>query len=146
MQRGRFAIVVACLTLGATLSPVLRDPSEPSSDGFPLSTYPMFASKRERVLKLGYALGATATNERRLLKPRLVGSFETMQAVEIVRGALARGEERALCARIAANVAVLGDPDIVQVRIVIGTHDAVELVARGTLGQEVDRARCPVKR
>jgi putative ABC transport system permease protein len=38
-----YAAVVSIVLLGATLSPLVRDPGD---DGFPLSTYPMFATPR----------------------------------------------------------------------------------------------------
>jgi hypothetical protein len=129
------------LALGATLSPLLRDPYD---DGFPLSTYPMFAEKRERRMRIAYPLGVTTSGERRILRARYVGTHEVIQAIRIVNDALGRGEAAELCKRIAQQLA--GDPELVFIRIVIGNHDSVELVARDELGKEHERARCPVPR
>ena len=57
------------------------------------------------------------------------------------------GGSAALCAAIAARVA--GDPgyrDVVAIRIITGTHDAVEYLARRAAGHEVTRARCELGR
>ena len=144
-KAARPAIAIAVLALGATLWPLVRDPADPKADGFPLSTYPMFAEKRARLLQLAYPLGETASGERRTLSPSVVGTHEPIQAIVIVNQALGRGEAKDLCARIAARVAEETE-DIAFVRIVRGTHDAIDLVRDGTLGKETDYARCPVPR
>jgi len=138
------AAAVSVVLVAATASPVVR---EPRDDGFPLSTYPMFASKRPTQMTLDYALGVTATGERRYLTPRLVGSSEVLQAMQVIHRARATRSLPALCEAIAARVAGDDDyADVVAIRIVTGTHDAVEFLVRDVIGREVERARCEVPR
>jgi len=146
MQSRAFAAVISCVLVGATLSPLLR---APANDGFPLSTYPMFAFERPTKLTMSYALGVTATGERRYLSPSIVGSGEVLQARAIVEHAVSRGrsELMALCRRIAESVHPLdGYADVVTIRIVTGTHEAVEFLVRDRVGREVEKATCAVRR
>lgn len=141
-----YAAAVSLALIAATLWPVLRDPRD---DGFPLSTYPMFASKRPTQQTYHYALGETAAGERRTLSPGLVGTGEILQALRVIERAVAggRGELAKLCDAIAARVAADDDrADIIAIRFVTGTHDAVEYLARDKVGREVEMLRCAVKR
>ena len=138
------AAVVSVALIVITASPVRRDPRD---DGFPLSTYPMFAWKRPTQLTLDYALGVTATGDRRYLTPRLVGSSEVLQALAVIQRARATRSLPALCRAIAARVAADADYRyVVALRIVTGTHDAVDFLVRDVIGREVERARCEVTR
>ncbi|HUJ57743.1 MAG TPA: hypothetical protein VLX92_04610 [Kofleriaceae bacterium] len=137
---------ISIALVAATLSPVVRAPAH---DGFPLSTYPMFALPRPTRVTIGYALGMTASGERRVLAPALVGSEEVLEAYAVIARALQRGPRAVgeLCSEIAARVAQDPDErDIAIVRIVVGTHDAVAYLVDGRLGPEVERVRCPVAR
>lgn len=138
------AALVTIVLIGAVLSPLHRDPND---DGFPLSTYPMFAHDKGRDLVLGYALGLTATGERRYLTPRIVGSGEVLQALRIVERALRDPRELgALCTRIAARVRDHEDyRDVVTISIVRGIHDVVDFLVRDRIGSEKERARCAVR-
>jgi hypothetical protein len=142
--RARGAAALASLALvAATLSPVLRDPRD---DGFPLSTYPMFATKRLTTLTMTYALGVGAGGERIVLAPSLLGTGEVLQAMRVIERAVAGGPPALakLCKSIAARAGE--EPEygrVVAVRIVTGTHDAVEYLARGRVGKEIERVRCP---
>lgn len=141
-----FAAAVSLALIAATLSPLARDPRD---DGFPLSTYPMFASRRQTRQTYRYALGETARGERRTLRPSLVGTSEVLQAMRVIDRAVTAGrrEASALCDAIAARVAADGAlADIVAIRFVIGTHDAVDYLARGRVGRETELLRCTVKR
>jgi hypothetical protein len=141
-----FAAAVSLALIAATLWPLARDPRD---DGFPLSTYPMFASRRPTRQTYRYALGETARGERRTLTPGLVGTGEVLQAMRVIDRALAagRGEATKLCAAIAARVAADDTRgDITSIRLVSGTHDAVEYLARGQVGHETELVRCTVKR
>ncbi len=148
MDRARaLAVVVSVVLVGATLSPLRRDPYD---DGFPLSTYPMFASKRPTVQTFHYALGVTADGKRRTLAPAVVGGTgEILQALRVISAATNAGRPalRELCTAIAARVA--GDSefaDIVAIRLVTGTHDAVQYLAHDVVGTEYERVRCEVSR
>lgn len=144
---GRAAVVVVSIALlGATLEPLLRDPRD---DGFPLSTYPMFATKRPTALTMSYPVGLTAAGARRALSPAVIGSAEVLQARAIMERAVARGpaEQASLCERLAAAVARRSRfADVTEVAIVTGSHDAVAFLVDGVRGREVERVRCPVTR
>jgi hypothetical protein len=109
----------------------------------------MFAFKRPTKQTFRYALGVTAAGERRTLTPLLVGTAEVLQAIRVLDRAVAGGQGaiRELCRTIAARVASEDAfRDIVAVRIVTGTHDAVEYLARNVVGLETELARCEVTR
>jgi hypothetical protein len=91
------------------------------------------------------ALGEGAAGERIVLAPALLGTGEVLQAMRVIENAVARGRPAmtTLCEHIAARLA--HEPDyagVVAVRIVTGTHDAVEYLVDGRVGREVERVRC----
>lgn len=140
------AAVASVVLLGATLSPLVRSPRD---DGFPLSTYPMFAWKRPTKLTMSYAIGETAAGERRYLTPRVVGSGEVLQARAIVERAVSKGgrELTAFCAKVAGRVAELPQfADVTRIRVLSGTHEAIEFLIDRKLGVEYERTKCEVKR
>lgn len=140
-----FAAVASLLLVVVVLSPVVR--SNPYDDGFPLSTYPMFASVRPTEHKMAYPLGVTATGERRTLSPKLVGSGEILQAYRIVeRAASSKAASQTLCRGIAERVKASGETELVAIRIVSGTHDALAVLLDDKLGPEREITRCEVKR
>jgi hypothetical protein len=141
-----YAVVVSLALIGATLWPVVRDPRE---DSFPLSTYPMFAWKRTTLQTYRYAVGETSTGQRRTLSPRVVGTAEVLQALRVLERSIAggRGAALKLCEQIAARVAVDDElADIVAIRMVSGTHDAIDYLVRGVVGRETELVRCAVPR
>ena len=140
------AAVVSIAMIVATLSPLVRDPND---DGFPLSTYPMFAWKRPTKLTMSYAIGETQTGERRYLTPRIVGSGEVLQARAIVERAVRAGpaEASALCRKVATNVTrVPRYADVARIRVMTGSHDSIEFLVDGKLGSEIERTKCEVRR
>lgn len=138
------AAVVSIALLGATLEPLIRQPWD---DSFPLSPYAMFAFKRPTQLTMEYAFGVTSTGERHALTPRIVGSSEVLQALTVIAQAKAANELPQLCAQIAARVAELeAYAEVTEIRIVSGTHDAVDYLVRHIEGSEVPRVRCAVMR
>lgn len=138
------AAIISIASVLAVASPILRKPWE---DGFPLSPYAMFAFKRPTKLTMDYGLGETATGARRYLTPTIIGSAEVLQALNIISGARRAGQLPQLCERIAGRVAKLSEyDDVVAIKLVSGTHDAVEFLVRDQPGTEVQRARCEVKR
>jgi hypothetical protein len=132
--------------VGATLAPVVRAPHD---DGFPLSTFPMFATPRPAQVAMSYAQGVTQGGGLRVLSPHHLGTGEVMQAFSLLqRAADAAPRERlALCTAIAVRVASDADyRDVVAIRLVAGRHDAVDYLAHGAVGPEVEYARCDVPR
>jgi len=138
--------VVTIAMLVVTLSPLVRNPND---DGYPLSTYPMFAWKRPTKLTMSYAIGETTTGERRYLTPRVVGSGEVLQARAIVERAVAKGgtELTAFCTRVAANVARIDRfADVTRIRVMSGTHESIDFLMHDKLGVEYERTKCEVRR
>jgi hypothetical protein len=140
------AAALSLALIGATLWPLVRRPTD---DGFPLSTYPMFASHRPTIQTLHYALGETASKQRRTLEPALLGTGEILQAWRVIERAVMAGdaELHRVCDAIARRVAADDEfADVAWIRIVTGTHDAVEYLARDHIGVESERVRCAVPR
>lgn len=142
----RLAAVISIVLVAAALEPVVRSPDD---DGFPLSTFPMFASARPSELAMTYAQGVTRDGALRTLTPAHVGTGEVMQAYAMLQAAAARGDAARdeLCAAIAARVA-RDDAyrDVVAIRVVSARQDAVAYLADGTTGEAHLRAMCPVRR
>jgi hypothetical protein len=139
-------VIVSVVLVGATLAPALRGATR---DSFPLSTYPMFAVRRPTTLTLDYAVGLTERGDRRPIAPALVGTGEVLQAGAIINDAVNAGPKALapLCEQVAAAIARDRDQgDITTVRIVTGTHDAIEFLTHDRLGREYERWRCRVVR
>jgi hypothetical protein len=135
---------VSIALIATTASPVLR---EPWDDGFPLSTYAMFAFERPTLLTIDYPVGLTAKGERRYLAPWIIGSGEILQAFNVIARARWTRTLPALCKAVAARLAVVDEfRDVVSIRFVTGTHDAVDFLVRHKLGTETQNARCEVVR
>ena len=132
-------VLISVALLGATLSALHRDPLD---DGFPISTYPMFATKRGTQLEMIYGLGVTASGETRPLPSDVTGTGEVLQAAVVYEDAVHAGSKAlaSLCATIATRVA----SDIVSVRIVQSNLDAIELLVHGKRGNERFRWACQV--
>ena len=142
----------AILSLGliaVTLEPLVRKPDE---DGFPLSTFPMFAHRRPASVRVSYARGVTRGGGQRELSPRLLGTDEVMQAFSLLQRAVdgGRATRAALCGAIATRVASDDDQrDVVAIQLIGGLHDAVAFVVndmRGAPTSEIEYARCDVPR
>jgi hypothetical protein len=115
-------LVVVALVVAA---PALR--SEPS-DGFPLSSYPMFSSDRGRVAAVATAVGIDADGTAHRLGPHAIGGGdEAMLAASAVRRAAAAGgaETARFCEEVAARVAGDGRTDLRAVQIRTEVRDAV---------------------
>ncbi len=113
-----------------TLLPALR-PAR--SDSYPLSTYPMFASNRERPV-LYFAEGLNAKNEAHRLEPALLGTDEVMQATATVRRAVEAGDraQRNLCKQIAARISEHDEyREVMRVRLVASTYDPISYFTDG---------------
>jgi hypothetical protein len=103
--RGHFSgwwrAVVTLAVLGAVWWPA-RPGGE---DGFPLSSYPMFAQARPPTSVVETVLGVDADGRRRPLSPELLaGVRQPKLALERVREAVRRGQAKALCDDVARRV------------------------------------------
>jgi hypothetical protein len=139
-------VLISLAFVGATLSALIRDPLD---DGFPVSTYPMFAQPRTIHYTEDYALGVDRMGATRPLPAETSGSSEVLQAAAVYEDAVHGGGKQLgpLCTAVAQRVAA--DPelhDVVAVRIVEGTHDVLALLDRGTRGPERVRWGCAVVR
>lgn len=108
----------------ATAWPLLR---APTNDAFPLSTYPMFATPRDKP-SLVTAEGTTASGETVALPPHVVASGAVMQALATLHQAEAQGDEalRKLCAGIAERSRHAKDvPSLRRVQIVSASFDPI---------------------
>jgi hypothetical protein len=85
-----------------TASPLLRAPLD---DGFPLSTFPMFAAPLEQ--PVFYSAEAVRPDRSRVMvPPEIIANGAAMQAAQTLQAAHAQGLEalRQLCGRIAKQV------------------------------------------
>jgi hypothetical protein len=113
------------------LAPALR---EPQQDGFPLSTYPMFAYRRGRVNEVTRALAVAADQSETAVPPRYVANSETMQAFYRLIRAVEAGpaEATALCESIARRIRSDSTPELaraVRVELVTESVDAIDYLA-----------------
>lgn len=138
-MRERFVIVATTFAVIAFVSwPASWDQGR---DSFPMSPYPMFARKKTSpLMTLEYAVAINGTGERSYVAPGFVGSAEVLQARALLRGAIARGQESAdsfcqgLLGRLGASAS---HRDVVELRLVRGTHDAVSAL-RGDKSASVE--------
>ena len=132
--------------IALAIFPVFRAPKE---DGFPFSTYPMFAQRRERPV-LYFVEGVSSKRDAVALPPELVANGPVMQALATLGRAQAQGPDslRQLCERVAAKVATR--PDFAQVRrvqLVSARFDPIAYFMVGPRQEERDvLQRCRVRR
>ena len=147
MAERPYAYLVSAVLLGLVLCPLARDLGD---DGFPLSTYPMFARARERVGEVRSAIAVDASVAEVPVPPRYVASSEAMQVVATLRRAITDGPEasRALCKAIAERIAAdrpeaLGASQ--KVLLVTQKVDAIDFLAgRGQPLERKVHARCRI--
>jgi hypothetical protein len=146
----RFKAYVLSTALVATVGwPAFRDPHD---DGFPLSTYPMFAARRGRVHEVVSARAVAADGSRALVPPALIANAETMQAIRTLSRAIRAGEDEAkeLCLGIAERLGHADEEGLksaVRVELVTERVDAIDYLAGRAEAELVHvHARCPVRR
>ena len=135
------AIVAVLLVVGVV--PLVLD-----RDSFPLSTYPMFSSRRSTAESVDTAVAVDAAGALQRLGPeRIAGTDEIILATATVGGAIAAGTTDALCREIAGRVASVGPPSAVAVEVVTERFDALDWYDgdREPLQRDV-HATCPVER
>lgn len=103
------ALLFSAVVIAVTIWPALRDPPR---DSFPLSTYPMFSTVRNKP-SVHVIIGFTQTGDERRIPPKLIANAEVMQAAETVRKAIRRRQAKQLCTRVAERVAQ--DPEYADV-------------------------------
>jgi hypothetical protein len=122
-ERAR-ALVVSGTMLAAVAVPGARMLASPSApDGFPLSTYPMFARDPGRVVELATVIAVSPEGAVERLSPETIaGTDQVIQAGVTVRQAIDHGRAAAaaLCRDIAGRV-----EGPATVAVVVEEHDAV---------------------
>jgi hypothetical protein len=140
-ERSR-ALVVAALLVVAVAVPGLRMLADPGAgDGFPLSTFPMFAEDHGRTLELPTVVAVTDEGVERLSPHAIAGTDQVVQAWETVRTTLAAGPDavQQLCEEVAGRTDVPG-----RLAVVVERYDTVAWAADPT-AEPLDRrtlARC----
>jgi hypothetical protein len=133
--------VALVVVVAAMVAPALW---RPPTDGYPLSTYPMFASDRGRGSAVATAVALDADGGRHRLSPEAIaGSDEPMLAIATVWRAVRADRAPQLCAEIGDR---LGDEAAwVEVEVATERHDSVAWFSgeREPLAVDV-HARCPV--
>jgi hypothetical protein len=143
------AYAVSAVLLLVMAAPALRTPHD---DGFPLSTYPMFAHRRGRTNDVTSAQAVAADASEQPVPPRYVANAETMQAFYRIARAVRAGhdEAQALCEQIAARLPDAQDPALahaVRVELVTERVDAIDYLAgRAKPFERRVHASCPVGR
>jgi hypothetical protein len=143
-RRGR--IVVTGVVVAALLAPVALD-----RDGYPLSTYPMYARARPESVVLATAQGVDDDGDRVQLSAGEIGaSDDPLIVAGELREAIARGRADERCAEIAVRVARRASggehPSVESIEIVTERHDVVARAGGddSLLGREV-HAACGVE-
>lgn len=141
-----FGLGVTVVTMVAVAWPLAWHPVR--GDSFPLSTYPMFASRRPGAkLYLEYLVATGPDGARRHVPPELIANHEVIQAIVTVQQAVSRGDAKGLCTRVAARVARDRRFDRMDTLSVIGgNHAAVDYLVRGLHGTERVLAKCAIAR
>lgn len=123
-------------------------PARPGgSDGFPLSSYPMFGYARPTKSKVETVLGVGADGRRRPLSPVLLaGVSQPKLALMRVREAIERGRADALCRDVAQRVAELPASERpVALEVVTEVWDTIEGLQPGAEPRRRDvHERCEV--
>jgi hypothetical protein len=113
------------VTLGVALAVAAPAVLPGASDGFPISTYPMFTSDRDRVIDLDTVV-LVEGEERDRLSPEVIGGTDEIVLAAVIVGDAVRGgpvELERLCREVAARVDRPGT-----VEIVTETHDTIDLL------------------
>jgi hypothetical protein len=135
-----YAVIAAVLVV-IGIVPLVLD-----RDSFPLSTYPMFSTRRSTAETVDTAVAVDADGTIRRLGPqRIAGTDEIILATATVSGAINAGTVDQLCTEIARRVAGDGPGTAVGVEVVTERFDAIRWY-RGdhTPIDRVVHATCPV--
>ena len=113
-------------------------------DGFPLSTYPMFAADTGSVVAISTAVGIDAGGAEHRLGPHEIGGGdEPVLAAEAARYAIREGSAAEYCREVAARV---DDERVIWVEVRTEVRDAVADVDASEPADEVrNHARCAVR-
>lgn len=140
---------VSLLVLGAVVSPAL---SSTPTDGFPLSTYPMFSHGRtDPMATMNHVVGRTTAGVEHPIPPRLVANDEVLQAKAVVDRAVRQGAatQRELCVAVADRLRTeTGElAEVTSVEVRSATYDSVKYFTEDAPPVKTKVfAQCPVPR
>jgi hypothetical protein len=108
--------------------------AHPDTDGFPLSTYPMFSTPRPAVASFVTVVGADGAGRSRWLSPTLAnGTREVVQAAAVVNRQVAAGRAADLCTEVAARLAGAGPGTTREIEVVTLRYDTVAYFSSANL-------------
>jgi hypothetical protein len=142
-----YAYLVCSVLLGSMLAPGLGDARD---DGFPFSTYPMFATARKRVESVTSALRIDAAGREAIIPAQYISSAEPMQAVVTLQRTTAAGRKASerLCQGIAERLANSSDAELSSsTRVVVVTRrvDSIAYLGGQTSGGEAGKVHAACK-
>lgn len=129
------------VTVAVALAVVAPAVLPTASDGFPISTYPMFTSERGRVMALDTVVLVDGDQRERLSPVVIGGTDEIVLAAVTVTNAIRGGTDalRRLCEEVATRADGPGT-----IEIVTETHDTVALLQDDAEPQAIRvHHRCP---
>jgi len=110
------AVVIAVVVL--VVSPAMRN-----RDSFPLSTYPIYAHSRSRLVTFDTVEGVVAGGDiERLSLEAIAQTDDPLIAASVVSNAIRNDDADALCATVAARVVA----PVQRVEVVSEQHDTIE--------------------
>ena len=133
------------------LSPIIENFRAKATDGFPLSHFPMFTSKREATASVTHLVGLDASGNRYVIPHRFAGTGGMNQArKQISKSARNKVDAPKLCQTVAEKVAARRGErygKIVKVVIVSGEYNLNDYFAgaKNPVEEKV-RVSCDVKR
>lgn len=118
----RGVYILLTVLVAVFVYPVVR---RPPVDSFPLSNYPMFASRGADVSSFPTVVGIGADGDDIDLTPELIaGTDQVIHAAETIRYAIRNDDTASLCGEIAARVAE-SRRDVRAIEVVVVRYDAI---------------------
>lgn len=121
-----FVITFSVLMILAVLSPIIENLRARPTDGFPLSHYPMFSSRREETATVYYLVGFDDAGNRQLIHYGYAGTGGLNQVRRQIRRRVRRDEAPKLCEQVAERIVSRDRKQLAQVtsvQVVEGTYN-----------------------
>jgi hypothetical protein len=116
-------------------------------DGFPVSSYPMFTSRRAVLVDAVHVLAVDRAGATTPVSPDYVANGAVMQAAATVRRAIAEDGAAELCARVARQLPASARRDVRELLVATSLYDALAYYGGPPGNRPIRRtvhARCPV--
>lgn len=117
-------------------------------DGFPLSSYPMFTTKRDVVMDVLHVLAVDAAGRTTPVSPDHVANGAVMQSAATIRRAITGGRADELCARVARQLPADERRRVRELVVATTTFDATRYFVDPDGKRPLRRtthARCPIE-